>query len=158
MALDKGRGEISGPEAIGLKVALSLEPNVEKHVPTLMGHRKQLCALLDDDRLRTLRDGLTIDRIDWKGAGLSSQRTKDAFRLLASPVDVRVLLYPRRSSVRLSFPEEVSNAGLLDQSVVVVVFGRFVEFWNPNDWRAFLETTVEMQEPAPGIIESLIEE
>ena len=158
MTLNGGRGEISGKGVNEMKGKLSLEPDIEKHVPVLMGNHKQLCVVRDEDRIRTLRDELTIDRIDWKSAEASSERAKDAFRLLASPIDVRVLSYTPRRSVRLSFPDEISKIGLLgsEQAVVVVVFGEFIEFWNPTGWRTFLETTVGMQDSAPHIVESLI--
>lgn len=158
--MGEGRGEISGEEGLALSAALSLEPNKEKHVPLIMGQRKQLCALREGDRFRTLRDAVTIDRIDWNSAATSSEGAKDSLRIFASPIDVRVLLYPRRSSVRLTFPDDIGKLGLLDlqHGVVLVMFGEFTEFWNPSDWRTFLETKAEMQESALDTIDSLTED
>jgi DNA-binding transcriptional regulator/RsmH inhibitor MraZ len=145
-------------ERDGLELVFALEPNVAKYVSVTVGNRKQLCAMRGNDRFRDLLDRLTVERVDAKEL---SERAKDALRLLASPKEVRVTLDTKnRRKVRLSFPKEIGKLGLLDleKAVVVVVFGTYVEFWNPSDWRTFLETIVENQESAFDALESVVEE
>jgi DNA-binding transcriptional regulator/RsmH inhibitor MraZ len=154
ITLHAGRGAVRGPAAARLQEVFSLRPDEAKWVPVNIGIHKQLYVLPETGRLLGNRSNLKVDQIDWEVVA-KSEAARDALRLLAVPKEVRMI--DSAGIVRLSFPDDLLKLNLLDETreVVVLIAGRFVEFWSGERWRAFLENSATNQEIILEAIDAL---
>jgi hypothetical protein len=156
MALTSGRGAVSGAGRSALQAALSLEPGVAKQVPVILGGHKELQALLPDDPLAALRQSLKLHQIE-REALSATAAARDALRVLAAPVEVRVILKEEGGPVRISFPEIIGKLQMLnlEAEVIVVIAGPLIEFWNIEPWRLYLDTVGARCAAALDVISSI---
>lgn len=156
ITLHAGRGEVRGDAALSLQAVFSLQLGVAKWVPVVVGGHRQLSVLRNDSQLAILRNSIRVAEVDWDQAD-KSEHAQDSLRILASPAEIRLIMDSNRGAVRLSFPESITRANLLDfkSDIIVVISGLMVEFWSIEKWREFLQTTAENRSAAIDVIQTI---